>query len=273
MSDHPDGATLGEIAAEAALERAAFVNDAGEQLARFLHANEKRIRELGGLVLIDDDPDYLSIAPDGTFRSRTRYQDEATGEWVSETEVIESPSELVELYNPAEIYAAFAEAARQEAGLAPSPDERAYGGAPEASEEGWAPVAEPAIEVPRDETEAAAALYDLALTWQERSQESEASLVERFQDVAAGLAGRLGDTLILDDDDQRLWFRANGRFEAEVVPEQDEDGPPVSGWTRLNGPEELVRFYDPTDLFGDLAETIAEQWPDVAPELAEGDRP
>ena len=117
-----------------------------------------------------------------------------------------------------------------------------------------------------------AALYDLALTWQERSQDSEASLVERFQDVAAGLAGRVGDTLILDDEDQRLWFRANGRFEAEVVPEP-EDGAPISGWTSLRAPEELVRFYDPTDLFGDLAETIAEQWPEVAPELSEDDRP
>ena len=41
---------------------------------------------------------------------RIRYRDEATGEWVSETEVIESAAELVELYNPADIYAAFAEA-------------------------------------------------------------------------------------------------------------------------------------------------------------------
>ena len=72
------------------------------------------------MVLIDEDPDYLSVAPDGSFRSRTRYQDEVTGEWRSETEVIESAAELVELYNPAEIFAAFAEAAREQAGL---PDE------------------------------------------------------------------------------------------------------------------------------------------------------
>ena len=32
--------------------------------------------------LIDEDPDYLSVAPDVTFRSRSRYQDEITGEWV-----------------------------------------------------------------------------------------------------------------------------------------------------------------------------------------------
>ena len=111
---------LGEIAAEAALERTAFLSDAGEQLKRFVAANKRRIHEAGGLVLIDDDPDYLSVAPDGTFRSRTRYQDEVTGEWHAETEIIESAAELAELYNPAEVFAAFAEAAREQAGMPPS---------------------------------------------------------------------------------------------------------------------------------------------------------
>src|SRR3972149_5141582 len=112
---------LGEIANEAAIERSSFLVDAARQLDGFLKANAGRIAEVGGLVLIDDDPDYLSVAPDGSFRSRTRYQDEATGEWVSETEVIESAAELVELYNAAEIYAAFADAAREAAGLPAEP--------------------------------------------------------------------------------------------------------------------------------------------------------
>ena len=112
---------LGEIAGDAALERSDFIVQATEQLRKFLDANKDRINELGGLVLIDEDPDYLSIAPDLTFRSRTRYLDELTGEWTSETEVIESASELVELYNPADIYQAFAEAAREAAGLAAEP--------------------------------------------------------------------------------------------------------------------------------------------------------
>ena len=73
------------------------------------------------MTLIDDDPDYLSIAPDLSFRSRSRYLDDLTGEWVSETEVIESASELIELYNPADIYAAFAEAAREAAGMPAEP--------------------------------------------------------------------------------------------------------------------------------------------------------
>jgi hypothetical protein len=96
---------LGELAADAALERTDFIISAADQLRRFLEANKERIAELGGLVLIDEEPDYLSVAPDGSFRSRTRYLDEATGQWVSETEVIDSPAELVELYNPADIYA------------------------------------------------------------------------------------------------------------------------------------------------------------------------
>ena len=81
---------LGEIAADAALERSDFLVQATEQLRKFLDANKERIAELGGLALIDEDPDYLSIAPDLTFRSRTRYLDDLTGEWVSETEVIET---------------------------------------------------------------------------------------------------------------------------------------------------------------------------------------
>ena len=68
---------LGEIAADAGIERSSFLADAAEQLKRFIEANRQRLKDIGGMVLIDDDPDYLSVAPDGTFRSRTRYQDEA----------------------------------------------------------------------------------------------------------------------------------------------------------------------------------------------------
>jgi hypothetical protein len=48
---------LGEIAADAALERSDFIVQATEQLRKFLDANKNRINELGGLVLIDEDPD------------------------------------------------------------------------------------------------------------------------------------------------------------------------------------------------------------------------
>ena len=56
---------LGELANDAALERTDFIVQATEQLPKFLDRNRERIAQLGGLTLIDDDPDYLSIAPDG----------------------------------------------------------------------------------------------------------------------------------------------------------------------------------------------------------------
>ena len=79
--DHRRNELLAEMARDAALERSDFLVRAGEQLERFLRDQAERVRELGGLTLIDEDPDYLAIAPDGTFRSRSRVYDETTGEW------------------------------------------------------------------------------------------------------------------------------------------------------------------------------------------------
>lgn len=267
---------LGEIAADAALERKDFLVQATEQLQRFMERHKDRIRELGGLVLIDDDPDYLSIAPDGSFRSRSRYQDETTGEWISDTEVIESVAELMELYNPADVLAAFAEAAREEAGLPEEPTAAeelvdVAGLAPEetvslgtdpyaGAADDWAAaqVGQPVVET---EDDAARALYDLALTMQERSQQSEARLIEQFEVAAARLTGRLGDFIIVDDEDERLTLRSSGSFVAEVVPEDAE-----GEWRSLTSPDEIVQFYDPTDVFGDLAEALVEAYPGLGGE-------
>jgi hypothetical protein len=267
---------LGELAADAALERSDFLVQATDQLRRFLDANRERISELCGLTLIDEDPDYLSVAPDLTFRSRTREFDDATGKWNSETEVIEHPSELVELYNPADIYAAFAEAAREAAGLGREPTatdelmdtamvgpEESFTVGPDpyvAAADEWAAGQPDAVEADDDES-AARRLYDLALEYQERSQRSEARLLDQFEAASANLTPRLGDLIVVDDDDERLTLTATDGFRAEVVPE-DGNGE----WRTLQTPEELVEFYDPTDVFGDLADALAEAWPGVAPE-------
>ncbi|HEY8199649.1 MAG TPA: hypothetical protein VIF44_07725 [Candidatus Limnocylindrales bacterium] len=274
MTGRPNS-LLGEIASQAAIERSTFLVDAARQLDGFLKTHASAIAEVGGLVLIDEEPDYLAVAPDGSFRSRTRYQDEATGEWHAETEVIESVAELVELYNPAEVFAAFAEAAREAAGLPAEPTGAedlmvAAGIAPDAS--AGDPYADAAADwvagagraVPDDAEEAAARLYDLALTFQERSQSTEAGLLADFEVAAEGLAGLVGGLSIVDDDDERLTLQADGHFHGEVVPEEDPDR-----WRQLDEPEDIVQFYDPTDVFGDLAESIAEAYPSVAPELSD----
>jgi hypothetical protein len=274
---------LGEIAADAALERADFLAQSTDQLRRFLDRHKERIAAYGGLTLIDEDPDYLSIAPDGSFRSRSRYLDDLTGDWVSETEVIESASELVELYNPADIYGAFTEAAREAAGLNESPTGaeevlEAAGIAPEetislgedpyvAAADSWA-AGQPTDAGLDDDEAAARRLYDLALEFQERSQRSESRLLDEFEIAAATASSLVGDLVIVDDDDERLTLTATGSFRAEVVPEEG-----TGEWRTLSGPAELVEFYDPTDVFGDLADAIAEAFPAVAPEFvaAEGE--
>lgn len=275
MDSHKD--LLGELAGDAALERADFIRQAAEQLHKFLAHHRDRIASIGGLTLIDEEPDYLSIAPDLTFRSRSRYLDDTTGEWVSETEVIESASELVELYNPADVYAAFAEAAREAAGLPPEPTAEGdlyetAGIAPDetvslgedpyaAAADSWA-AGQPISLTEDDDESAARRLYDLALEYQERSQRNEARLLEDFESASAGLISVIGDLVIVDDDDERLMLTAGGTFRAEVIPEDAGDA-----WRTLDGADELVEFYDPTDVFGDLADALAEAFPSVAPEL------
>ncbi|MGZ8527330.1 MAG: hypothetical protein ACXWWR_00915 [Candidatus Limnocylindrales bacterium] len=270
---------LGALASDAALERNDFLASATDQLKRFLDANGERITALGGMTLIDDDPDFLSIAPDLTFRSRSRYLDDTTGDWVSETEVIETAAELVELYNPADLYASFTEAAREAAGLPPEPtgaeDLLEVAGIPAtdgvglddayaAAADQWAAKETLAAEPPDEET-AARRLYDLALSFQERSQQSEARLLDDFADVATRLSQKLGDVVVIDDDDERLTLKAGHGFRAEVVP---DDG--AGTWRNLVNSDEIVEFYDPTDVFGDLADSLAETFPAVAPEFAVG---
>ncbi|MGD0019894.1 MAG: hypothetical protein ABSD62_11620 [Candidatus Limnocylindrales bacterium] len=270
---------LGELAADAALERTDFLASASAQLGRFLDGNEARIRELGGVVLIDDEVDYLAIAEDMTFRSRSRYQDETTGKWVTDTEVIESAAELVELYNLADVFAAFAEATKLEAGMEPEPTAagellRSADIAPEetiplgaenpyaAAADDWA-AAHEFEEAPETEEEAAERLYDLALAFQERSQQTEAHLLEQFESAASQLTAVLGDLIVVDDEDERLTLRASGAFAAEVVSEEDVDS---GQWKKLDSPDEIVKFYDPTDVFGDLADALAEAFPELAEE-------
>jgi hypothetical protein len=275
MDGHND--LLGELAADAALERSDFIVQATEQLRRFLDHHRERIAVLGGLTLIDDEPDYLSIAPDLTFRSRSRYLDDDTGEWISETEVIESAAELVELYNPADVYAAFAEAAREAAGMPAEPTGEedvleASGISPEetvslgedpyaAAADSWAAGQSAPLDENDDEA-AARRLYDLSLEYQERSQRSEAQLLGEFEAASASMVAVIGDLIIVDDDDERLSLTSSG-FRAEVIPEDHADE-----WRTLKSADDLVEFYDPTDVFGDLADALAEAFPAIAPDFA-----
>jgi hypothetical protein len=253
-------AALADMARDAEIERSDFLVRAGEQLERFMAAHEGKIRDLGGLVLIDDEPEYLAVAPDGTFRSRSRVFDEGRGEWISETEVIETAAELAELYNPADILQAFADSQAEDAGI----EERAGEVVAEAADGGlyaeaadqWA-AGQPEVREAKDEPTAALALYELALDFQDRSQRAEAGLLEQFENAAAGVLGMVGTFVIVDDDDEQLSLAVGG-FRGRVIPEGE------TAWEDISSPDQIVRYYDPTDIFGDLAEAIADTYPAVS---------
>ena len=264
-------ALLADLARDADIERSDFLVRAGEQLDRFMASHAGRIRQLGGLVLIDEDPDYLAVAADGTFRSRSRVFDDASGSWISETEVIETAAELAEIYNPADILQAFADAEAADIGADDGvlADDGAVGGEEGEARKGgdaayagaadqWA-AGQPDVPEVTDEDGAAGALYELALDFQDRSQRTEAGLIEQFENAATGLLPHVGTLTIVDDEDEQLTLGMGG-FRGRVVPEGE------GGWAEISTPDAIVRYYDPTDVFGDLAEAIAEAYPGVSDE-------
>ncbi len=267
-------ALLADLARDADIERSDFLVRAGEQLDRFMSSHSSRIRQLGGIVLIDEDPDYLAVAPDGTFRSRSRVFDDSSGQWISETEIIETAAELAEIYNPADILQAFADAEAGDVGVvagdasvdeADEVEAEGLDGAPRAGADPYAAAADqwaagqPEVPEVADEGGAAGALYELALDFQDRSQRTEAGLIEQFENAATGLLGHVGTLTIVDDEDEQLTLGVGG-FRGRVVPEGE------GGWSDITTPDAIVRYYDPTDVFGDLAEAIAEAYPTVTDE-------
>jgi len=258
-------ALLADLGRDADIERSDFLVRAGEQLERFMRSHAARIQQLGGLVLIDDDPDYLAVAPDGTFRSRSRVFDEVRNEWIAETEVIETAAELCEIYNPADILQAFADAEAADAGPSAGTDGlEGDAGAPDpyaAAADQWA-AGQPEVPEAHDADSAAVALYELALDFQDRSQRTEAGLISAYENAAAGLLGFVGTVTLVDDDDEHLSLGTGG-FRGRVVAEGSPD------WQDISSPDEIVRFYDPTDVFGDLAEALVEAFPVVAEQADE----
>lgn len=262
-------ALLADMSRDAEIERTDFLARAGEQLDRFMAAHQHRIQQLGGLVLIDDDPDYLAVTADGTFRSRSRVYDEARGQWIAETEILETAAELVEIYNPADILQAFADAEVEDAGIsgattdAEAEDDEDEDDGPVAGADPYAAAADqwaagqPEVREVHDEAGAAVALYELALDYQDRSQRAEAGLIGGFENAATGMLGYIAKLAIVDDDDEHLEIGAGG-FKGRVIPEGDND------WQDISTPDQIVRFYDPTDVFGDLAEALVDAYPAVA---------
>ncbi len=263
----PRLSALRELAAEAELERRDFIVEATEQLRRFVEANRDRLREIGPLTLVDDEQDFLRFHPvDELWVTRLTYQDPADGEWYDQEQEVDTISELVELYNPADILAWLIEASRNPVDhLAPadtlSDEEEA---APAETDDDW----QAELPAEQQETIAAQRLWQLADAYRSQLQEQQASLLREFVGNAEDALRRTGDLVLLDESDDMLVLRGDGRFEttlnlADLPPRSGEPVEPHREGLTVTDAKTVAEFYDPADVLQWVTESLTERYPAV----------
>ncbi len=264
---------LRALAQEAELERRDFLYEATEQLRRFLDANRDRFREVGAMVLVDDDQDYLVYRPlDETWTTRLTYQDPADNEWYDEEQLVEAISEIVELYNPADVFSWIMEAAKDPTThLLPADeleaDESAGDGeqvGDEEEEADWQRELPPQ----QQETIAAQRLWQLADAYRGQISTQQAQSLREFVANAEEVLARTGDLLLLEDGEDTLVLRADGRFETSLDLTDLPAGAAHSVEAHRAGltvtdARAVADFYDPADVLGWVTDALNERYPHV----------
>ena len=258
---------LRELAAEAELERRDFLYEATEQLRRFLDQNRDRFREVGPIKLVDNEQDYLLYHPvDETWTTRLTYQDPADNEWYDQEQLVDTISELVELYNPADVFAWLIEAARDAPAHLVAADELAH---EEELVEG--PASDDwQAELPtsQQETLAAQRLWQLADAYRTQLGTAQAQLLREFTSNAEEVLRRTGDLPLLDEPEDVLILRADGRFETSLDLTDRPEDVVASAEARRAGlmvteAKTIAAFYDPADVLHWVTEALAERYPAV----------
>jgi hypothetical protein len=266
----PRIAALRELAAEADLERRDYLYEATEQLRRFIDANRQRLREIGRIKLVEDEQDYLVFNPvDETWTTRLTYQDPADNEWYDEEQQVDAISEVVELYNLADILSWFAEAARDPTSHLMPADELAAAedvadDAEPAEEEDW----QAGLRPDQQETLAAQRLWQLADAYRSQIGEQERQVLREFAANAEEVLARTGDLQLLDETDDLLILRSDARFETSLDLTDLPDGsalnlePHRAGLT-VTEARVIADFYDPADLLHWVTDALTERYPAV----------
>lgn len=264
-SGSPRLTALRELAAEAELERRDFLYEATEQLRRFLDANRERLREIGPIKLVDDDQDYLLYHPvDETWTTRLTYQDPADNEWYDQEQLVDTIGELVELYNPADIFAWLIEAARDAPAHLVAADELEREEELVDTDDDWQADLPPT----QQETLAAQRLWQLADAYRAQLSSTQAQQLREFTANAEEVLRRTGDLALLDEPDDVLILRADGRFETSLdlsdrPREVLADLEPSRAGLAVTEAKTIAAFYDPADVLHWVTEALAERYPAV----------
>ncbi len=264
----PRLAALRELAAESAMERRDFLYESTEQLRRFLDTHRERLAEIGPIKLVDDETDYLLYHPaDQTWTTRLTYQDPADNEWYDEEQLVEAVSEVVELYNPADIYAWLMEAAANPTEhLIPADalaDAEALADVDEA-ESDW----QATLPATQQETIAAQRLWQLADAYRGQIAAQQRGLLREFVANAEEVLARTGELTLLDEADDALVLRSDGRFETSLdlsdLPNGSvsavEAGRP--GMSVVDS-RTIAEYYDPADVLHWVTDALGERFPHV----------
>ncbi len=258
---------LRELANEAELEKRDFVYEATEQLRRFFDAHRERLREIGPVKLVDDEQDFLLYHPvDETWTTRLTYQDPADNEWYDEEQIIDSFSEVVELYNPADIYAWLVEAARDPANHLVAADElAAHEQLGEDAEEGdW----QSGLSTSQQETLAAQRLWQLADAYRGQINAQQKDVLAEFVSNAEEVLARTGDLVLLDEPEDQLVLRVDARFETSLdlsdlegqgLPDIDARRPGLT----VTDARVVADYYDPSDVLQWVTDALGERYPAV----------
>ena len=265
-SGSPRLTALRELSAEAELERRDFLYEATEQLRKFLDQNRERLREVGPIKLVDDEQDYLLYHPvDDTWTTRLTYQDPADNEWYDQEQLVDTISELVELYNPADIFAWLIESARDAPAHLVAADELAHEEElVEVRDDDW----QAGLSSAQQETLAVQRLWQLADAYRAQLGAAQAQLLREFSANAEEVLRRTGDLVLLDEPDDILILRADGRYETsldltdrprEVLGEVEARRSGLS----VTEAKTIAEFYDPADVLHWVTEALAERYPAV----------
>jgi hypothetical protein len=236
--------------AETFLARARSMTERSERaeanlVEEFEMAATPLAQKVGELLILDAADERITLERDGHLAAEVVTNDDE-GIWRK----LRTAEDVVEFYEPAELF-----------GHVVDELQAAF---PATGEDGLAGVTR--------------RLRALALTFRDRSLESEGALFAQFERAAGPITPELGDILIEDEPDGRLTLTANGRLRAEVLdratgapvvssvwPLPTEAPSVLSGgrWSALTTPDELAESYDPTDVFVDLAELLEEMVPEI----------
>ena len=256
---------LRELAEEAELERRDFIVEATELLRRFLRRTASGCGRSARSRSSTTSRTSCAITRSTSCGSRgspTRTRPTGSGTTRSRRS---TPLRAGRALQPGRHHAWLIEASRNPLDhLAPADELATEESAPAEAEDDWQ------NELPADQRETLAAqrLWQLADAYRSQLQEQQAALLREFVGNAEDALRLTGDLVLLDEQDDTLVLRGDGRFEttlnlADMPPRPVETIEAHRQGLTVTDAKTVAEFYDPADVLQWVTESLSERYPAV----------